>query len=51
MQKVYKRYGKSLGVVEFWRTKEWGYSGVQRSTTETRELELGVQKLYNKVRE
>jgi hypothetical protein len=29
--------------------REWGYSGVQRSATETRELELGVQKLYNKV--
>jgi hypothetical protein len=30
--------------------REWGYSGVQRSKTETRELELGVQKLYDKVR-
>jgi hypothetical protein len=26
-----------------------GYSGVQRRTKETRELELEVQKLYNKV--
>jgi hypothetical protein len=37
-----------LAAVEFRRTKRMG---IQRSTTEIRELELGVLKLYNNVRE
>jgi hypothetical protein len=48
MPKIYKGHGKSLGAVEFRRTKRMG---IQQSTTETTELELGVQKLYNKVQE
>jgi hypothetical protein len=46
--KVYKRHGKSLGAVEFRRTKRMG---IKRSTTETRELKFKAQKLYNKIRE
>jgi hypothetical protein len=46
--KVYKTHGRSLASVELLRTKRMG---VQRSTTEIRELELGVQKMHNKVRE
>jgi hypothetical protein len=37
-----------LGVVECRRTIR---IGIQRSTKETRELEFGVQKFYNKVSE
>jgi hypothetical protein len=31
--------------------REWGYNGVQQNIKETRELELGFQKFYKKVRE
>jgi hypothetical protein len=37
MPKVYKRHGKSLGAVEFWRTKRMV---IQQSTTEYEDWKL-----------
>jgi hypothetical protein len=42
---------KRDSLIEGAEPRERGYSEVQQSIPETRELELGVQKLYNKVRE